>query len=152
LVNRHYLRQLTRWMLLPKTSTCRPLGSSKTQKSVSVCTSLRQEHVRRSAPVPWSGLFACRTTRPVISMPASITAIRAAHASIRGAHPLLPLRARSELSRPVDVRAMLDGYDGDLPKVVVDAVDHPVVAPASATEPLKAELQRLAGTVRILGQ
>src|SRR5450755_2973205 len=61
-------------------------------------------------------------------------------------------RAWSELSRSVDVGAVFDGHDGDLPEVVIDAVYHPVVAPASAAEPLKAELQRLADTVRVPGQ
>ncbi len=62
------------------------------------------------------------------------------------------LRERSELSWPVDVGAVLDGYDGDQALLAVDAVDHAVIPAACALKSLKAELQQLAGAVRASGQ
>ena len=59
----------------------------------------------------------------------------------------MALRARSG-SRPVDVGAVLDGCDDDLPGVVVDAGDDPVVAGAGAAHSLKAGPERLAGPAR----
>src|SRR5215472_17317942 len=54
--------------------------------------------------------------------------------------------------RPVDVGAMLDGHDVDPVVLVVDAVDHPVVAAAGTLQPRQPELQRLADAPRIGGQ
>jgi hypothetical protein len=47
---------------------------------------------------------------------------------------------------------VLDGHDVDPSVLVVDAVDHPVVAPAGAVQPIEPELQWLADTVRAGGQ
>jgi len=60
--------------------------------------------------------------------------------------------ALSELSWPVDVGAMFDGYDADLAIVVIYAVDHPVIAAAGAVKTLQAEHQRLADPARVLGK
>lgn len=38
----------------------------------------------------------------------------------------------SELSRPVSVRSVFDGYYGDLAIAVIDAVDHAIVTPPGA--------------------
>ncbi len=45
-------------------------------------------------------------------------------------HLVTPVRERSEWSRPVDVGAVLDGYDGDHAPLVVNTVDH---APGEGT-------------------
>ena len=58
----------------------------------------------------------------------------------------------SELSRSVDVGAVFDGQDGDQMALVVDAVDHAVVAAPGAVQPGEAELERLADPVGIGGQ
>ncbi len=44
---------------------------------------------------------------------------------------------------------MLDGHDIDSVTVVVDAVDHPVVAAAGGVQPVKPKLERLADPVRV---
>ena len=54
--------------------------------------------------------------------------------------------------RPVHVGAGLDRHDRDGAEVVVNAVDHPVVATPGAVQSGKAELQRLADSARGLGQ
>src|SRR6516165_4909450 len=51
------------------------------------------------------------------------------------------------MPRPVDVRAVLDGHDVDPTAVIIDAVDHPVVAAAGAVQPLESQLERLADPV-----
>src|SRR5271166_1212027 len=58
----------------------------------------------------------------------------------------------SELSRSVDVGAVFDGQDSDHVTLVVDAVDHAVVAAPGAVQPGQAELEWLADPVRIGGQ
>ena len=62
------------------------------------------------------------------------------------------LRGRSKSSWPVDVGAVLDGYDGDQALLVIDAVDHAIIPAACAMKSLKAEFQRLADAVRAGGQ
>src|ERR1700730_6633990 len=64
----------------------------------------------------------------------------------------LPLGGQSELARPVDVRAVFDGDDGDKVLVIVYAVDHPIVAPSGAVQSLQAELEGLAHPVRAFSQ
>ena len=59
---------------------------------------------------------------------------------------------RSVLACPIHVGAVLDGHDRDGAKIVVNAVNHPVVAAAGAVQSGKAELQRLAGPARVLGK
>src|SRR5215831_12168107 len=58
----------------------------------------------------------------------------------------------SDATRPVNVGAVLDRHDRDRAEVVVNAVDHPVVAAAGAMQSGKAELERLADPPRGLGQ
>jgi len=65
---------------------------------------------------------------------------------------MAPRERLSELSRSVDVGAVFDGQDGDQVELVVDAVDHAVVAAPGAVQPGQAELERLADPVRIGGQ
>jgi hypothetical protein len=57
------------------------------------------------------------------------------------------LRERSELSWPVDVGAVLDGYDSDQSLLVINAVDHAIIPAACAMKSLHAELQGLADAV-----
>jgi hypothetical protein len=38
----------------------------------------------------------------------------------------------------VNVRSVFDGYDGDPALVIVDAVDHAIIATASTVKPLEA--------------
>ena len=52
----------------------------------------------------------------------------------------------------VDVGAVFDGHDVDAAVLVVDAVDHPVVAAAGAVQPVEPELERRAGAVRVGGR
>jgi len=47
---------------------------------------------------------------------------------------------------------VLDGHDVDAAALVVDAVDHPLVAPAGAVQPVEPELERPADAVRVGGQ
>ena len=62
----------------------------------------------------------------------------------------MPPRERlSELPWPVDVRPVFNGQDSDLPEVVVDTVDHPVVTAPCAMKPAEAEPERPADPVRI---
>ena len=63
-----------------------------------------------------------------------------------------PSAPASELPWSIDVGAVLDGHDVDPSVLVVDAVDHPVVTPAGAVQPIEPELERLADTVRVGGQ
>src|SRR5271169_546075 len=65
---------------------------------------------------------------------------------------LLPREWLSELLWPVDVRPVFNGQDSNLPDVVADTVDDPVVTAPCAVEPAKAEPQRLADPVRIRSQ
>ena len=60
-------------------------------------------------------------------------------------------RVSSDLARSVDVRPVLDGHNGHLRGVVIDAVDDAVVAAASAVKPLKTELEWLTDAIRVLG-
>ena len=69
----------------------------------------------------------------------------------RAGHLAVLLRQRSESSRPVDVGAVLDGYHGDQVPLVINTVDHAIIAAASAMKPFKTELQRLADAVRAGG-
>ena len=55
----------------------------------------------------------------------------------------------SGLPWSVDVGAVFDGHDVDAAVLVVDTVDHPVVAPAGAVQPFEPELERLAGSVGV---
>src|SRR5215813_4973321 len=50
----------------------------------------------------------------------------------------------SDATRPVNIGAVLDRHDRERAEVVVNAVDHPVVAAAGAMQSGKAELERLA--------
>jgi hypothetical protein len=63
-----------------------------------------------------------------------------------------PTERLSEMPWSIDVGAVLDGHDVDPAVLVVDAVDHPVVAPADAVQPVEPELERLADLVRVGGQ
>src|ERR1022692_4251421 len=56
-------------------------------------------------------------------------------------------RRLSELPWSVDVGAMFDGHDVDTAVLVVDTVDHPVVAAAGTVQPVEPELERLADPV-----
>jgi hypothetical protein len=47
---------------------------------------------------------------------------------------------------------VLDGQDVNAAVLVVDAVDHPVVAAPGAVQPVEPELERLADSVRAGGQ
>ncbi len=67
-------------------------------------------------------------------------------------HLVTPVRERSEWSRPVDVGAVLDGYDGDQAPLVINTVDHAVIAASGAMKSFEAEFQRLADAVRAGGQ
>ena len=64
----------------------------------------------------------------------------------------MPPAGHSELPRSVDVGAVLDGYNVDTAVLAVDAADHPVVAAASAVQPVQPELERFARPVRISGK
>jgi hypothetical protein len=67
--------------------------------------------------------------------------------------PVTPtLGGLSELTRPVHVGPVLDGHNCDGAKIVVNPVDHPVVAAPGAVQSGEAELQRLADSARGLGQ
>src|SRR5205823_1531668 len=54
----------------------------------------------------------------------------------------------SKLAWPVDVGAVLDGHHVDAAALVVNAVNHPVVAAAGAVQTLQPEPEWLAGPVR----
>ena len=58
----------------------------------------------------------------------------------------------SESARPVHVGAVLDGNNLDPLTLIVDAVDHPVVATARAVQAFKPWLKRLASPTRVTGQ
>jgi hypothetical protein len=47
---------------------------------------------------------------------------------------------------------VFDGHDVDAAVLVVDAVDHPVAAPAGAVQPVEPEPERLADPVGVGGQ
>ena len=51
------------------------------------------------------------------------------------------------MPRSVDVGAVLDGHDVDTAVLVVDAVDHPVVAALGAVQPFEPKLEWLSHTV-----
>src|ERR1700730_17049123 len=73
--------------------------------------------------------------------------------SARRGRALICRRERlSELSRSVDVGAVLDGQDGDQVALVVDAGDHAVAAPPGAVQPGEPELEWLADPPGIGGQ
>jgi hypothetical protein len=59
---------------------------------------------------------------------------------------------RSVLAWPVHVGAVLDCHDRNGVQVIVDAVDHPVVASPGAVQSGEAELEWRAGSVGILGK
>ena len=58
----------------------------------------------------------------------------------------------SEFPRSVNVGAVFDSQDCDQVALVVDAVDHTIIAAPGAVQPGEAELERLADPVRIGGQ
>src|ERR1017187_3403448 len=57
----------------------------------------------------------------------------------------------SELPWSVDVGAVFDGHDVDAAVLVVDAIDHPVIAAAGAVQPVEPELKRAAHPARAGG-
>src|SRR6266568_5542021 len=61
-------------------------------------------------------------------------------------------RRCSQLAWPVDVGTVLDSYHVDPAAVVVDAVDHPLVAAAGTVQALEPKLERLTHPVRIVSQ
>jgi len=85
-----------------------------------------------------------RRSREYAYRPASGSALTQDHRA------LMPPRERlSEFSRSVNVGAVFDGQDSDQVALVVDAVDHAVVAAPGAMQPGEAELERLADPVGI---
>ena len=70
----------------------------------------------------------------------------------RGTSAIAADRPASELPWSVDVGAVLDGHDVDPAVLVVDTVDHPIIAPAGAVQPVEPEPERLADPVRVGGQ
>jgi thiazole synthase ThiGH ThiG subunit len=59
---------------------------------------------------------------------------------------------RSVLAWPANVGAVLDCHDRNAVQVIVDAVDHPVVASPGAAQSGEAALEWLADPAGILGQ
>ncbi len=89
-----------------------------------------ERHCQRSLPLTGDGLareFSLRQ-EPGLCHPGRVTRYRNAFLGY------------SELPRPVDVGAVLDSHNIDSAPLVVDTVDHSVVATVGTVQPLQAEL------------